>query len=72
MVRSMVGFAGFAIVALIGLKLMFALLGGFMAILGTILWFAFWGWVFYLVLRILSPSMADRIRETIRGKRTAA
>lgn len=64
MVRSIVGFAGFALVVLLGLKL----LGIAMGLLGTILWFAFWGFVVYLLLRIFAPGVADRVRDLIRGK----
>jgi hypothetical protein len=68
MVRSIVGFAGFAIVFLLGLKLLGALVGGLIGILGSLLWFAFLGWIFYTLIRIFSPATADRIREAIRGK----
>jgi hypothetical protein len=63
MVRSLVGFAVFAAAVLFGLKL----LGVVWGILGTILWLAFLGFVFYLVLRLFSPSAADKVRDTIRG-----
>jgi len=68
MVRSMVGFAGFAVVALVALKLLGSLFGIVFGVLGTILWFAFWGFVFYMILRILAPGLADRVKEVIRGK----
>ncbi len=68
MVRSMVGFAGFAVVVLIAIRL----LGMVFGILGTVLWFAFLGFVFYTLLRIFFPNAADRIREMIRGKPAAA
>ena len=64
MVRSMLGFAGFALVVLLGLKL----LGIITGLLGTILWFAFWGFIFYLILRLIFPSAADRVRDTIKGR----
>lgn len=72
MVRSVVGFAGFAVVFLLGLKLVGALLGGIMSIVGSLLWFAFLGWIFYVALRVISPSSADRVRDAIRGKPTEA
>jgi hypothetical protein len=37
-------------------------------VIGTILWFAFWGFVFYMILRILAPGLADRVKEVVRGK----
>jgi hypothetical protein len=72
MFRSILGFAIFAVLVWIGLKLIFGLLGGLMSILMTVLWLAAIGFIFYLVLRVISPATADRVRETIRGKRDAA
>lgn len=71
MVRSVVGFAGFAVVALLALKLLSGLFGIVFGLFGTILWFAFWGFVFYLILRVIWPSAADRVKETIKGKPAA-
>lgn len=71
MLRSILGFAVFAVVAWLGLKLVFGLLGGLMGLAMTVLWLAAIGFLFYLVLRVLSPSTADRIRELIRGRRAA-
>lgn len=72
MFRSILGFAILAVLAWIGLKLIFGLLGGLMSILMTVLWFAAIGFIFYLILRVISPGTADRVREVIRGKRDAA
>lgn len=71
MIRNVVGFAGFAVVALIALKLMSGLFGFAISIFMTLLWLAFWGFIIYLVLRVISPSMADRVRSTIRGDKPA-
>ena len=71
MLRSILGFAVFAVVAWLGLKLVFGLLGGLMGIAMMVLWLAAIGFLFYLVLRVLSPSTADKIREMIRGRRAA-
>lgn len=65
MVRSVAGFAVFAAVVLVALKV----LGFVWGLLGTILWLAFLGFVFYLLLRLLSPGTADKVRDTIRGER---
>ncbi len=69
MFRSILGFAIFAVVAWLGLKILFGLLGGLIAIAGTILWLAALGFLFYLVLRVISPSTADRLRDMIKGRR---
>ena len=45
------------------------LLGGLIAVAGTILWLAALGFLFYLVLRVISPSTADKLRDMIKGRR---
>jgi hypothetical protein len=72
MFRSILGFAIFAILVWIGLKIIFGLLGGLMSIVGTVLWLAVIGFLFYLVLRVVSPSTAAKVRDTIKGKRDTA
>jgi hypothetical protein len=69
--RTIIGFAVFAIVAWLGLRLAFGLLSGLIALAITVLWFAALGFGFYLVLRIVSPRTAERVRELIKGKGTA-
>ena len=64
MVRNVVGYAVFAAVVLMALKL----LGFVWGILGTLVWLAFIGFVFYLLLRLFSPGTADKVRDTIRGE----
>jgi len=68
MVRGFVGFAGFFLLFVLGMKLIGFLLGGLLGLVLKIVWFAFLGWLIYMVIKVLSPSTADRIRETIRGK----
>jgi uncharacterized membrane protein len=72
MFRSVLGFAIFAVLAWIGLKIIFGLLGGLMGILMTVLWLAAIGFILYLVLRVISPGTADKVRDTIKGKRDTA
>ena len=69
MVRSIVGFAGFAIVALIALRLLGWIFGVAVSLFMMLLWLAFWGFVVYLVLRVFAPGLADRVREVIRGRK---
>ena len=47
------------------------LFGFLVSLLLTLLWLAFLGWLFYLVIKVLSPATADRIRETMRGRQAA-
>ena len=68
MLRSVLGFALFAVLAWIGLKILFGLLGGLMSLVMTVLYLAALGFLFYLVLRVVSPSTADKIREVIKGR----
>ena len=71
MFRSIIGFAILAIVAWLALKLVFGIVGSLFAVAGTVLTLAVIGFFFYLALRILSPSTADRVRDMIKGRPTA-
>lgn len=68
MIRSLVGYATFAVVGVIAIKLAFKLLGIAVGLFWTLLWLAFVGFVFYLILRLVSPSAADKVQEMIKGK----
>ncbi len=72
MLRSLMGFAVLAIVGLLGVKLVFGLLGFVFSLLKSLLWLAVIGFLFYLVLSVLSPRTARRIREIFRGQPDAA
>lgn len=68
MFRSILGFAILAVVAWLALKIFFSVLGGLIGLAMTILWLAGLGFVCYLVLRVVSPSTAERVREMIKGR----
>ena len=68
MLRSILGFALFAVLAWLGLKIVFSVLGGLVALAMTLLWLAALGFILYLVLRVISPSTADKVREMIKGR----
>jgi uncharacterized membrane protein len=68
MLRSLVGFAIFAIVALVAIRIVTGLLGIVLSQAMQVLWLAIIGFVFYTLVRIVSPSTADRIKEMIQGK----
>jgi len=68
MFRSVLGFAVFAVLAWLGLKLVFSVLGGLIGLAMTVLWLAAIGFIIYLVLRVVSPSTAEKIRDMIRGR----
>lgn len=67
MIRRILGFAVIAIVALFVLKIALALLGVMIGLAVSLLVLAAMGYVFYLLLRIVSPATAARIRDLIRG-----
>ena len=68
MVRTIVGFSVFAFVGVLAMKLLFSLFGGILSLIGTILVWAFWGWVFYMILKVFAPDTARRVREVVTGK----
>ena len=72
MVRSVAGFAGFFVLLVIGMKVIGFLLGGLLGLVFKILWFAFLGWLIYRLIRMFSPSTADRIRDTVKGRPSEA
>lgn len=67
MIRNIGGFAVFAFLAVLGFKLVFAVFGGLLGILLSVLWWAFIGFVIYTIIKMFSPSTASKIRDTIRG-----
>ena len=72
MFRSILGFAILAIVAWLVLKIFFGLLGTIVGLAMMVLWLAAIGFLCYLVLRVLSPSTADKVRDMIKGRGRAA
>lgn len=68
MVRTILGFSVFAFVGVLAMKLLMGLFGGILSLIFTILVWAFWGWVFYLILKAIAPDTAARVREMIGGK----
>jgi len=68
MFRSVLGFAVVAVLAWLGLKLVFSVLGGLIGLAMTVLWLAAIGFIIYLVLRVVSPSTAEKIRDMIKGR----
>jgi len=68
MFRSIIGFAVFAVLAWLGLRIAFGLLSGLIGLAVTLLWLAAMGFGFYLILRVVSPRTADRVRDVIKGR----
>jgi hypothetical protein len=67
MLRNLFGFAVLAVVTLFLLKVVFSLFGLVLGLLGAVIWFAFVGFMIYLVLKLFAPDTAARVREMIAG-----
>ena len=58
---------GLAAIRALVLKVALGLVGVLMGLIVSILVLAAMGYAFYIVVRVLSPSTAERIRQAIRG-----
>jgi hypothetical protein len=72
MFRSILGFALLAVVAWFALNLIFSLFGFVVGLAMKLLWLAAIGFLFYLGLRLVSPSTADKLRDAIKGRPSSA
>jgi threonine/homoserine/homoserine lactone efflux protein len=68
MFRSLLGFAVFAVLAFLALKLVLGLFGIVIGLAMTLLVWAAFGFLIYLGIRIVSPSTAEKIRDMIKGR----
>jgi hypothetical protein len=68
MFRSILGFAILAALAFVALNVFFGILGGLIGLAFWILKLAAIGFVLYFVLRLVSPSTADKVRDMIKGR----
>lgn len=69
MLRTILGFALLAIVALVVLRLAFGLLGFLTGVAFFLLKLALIALVVYWVLKLIAPSTARRVREMIGGEK---
>ncbi|MBW8772599.1 MAG: hypothetical protein JF590_04815 [Gemmatimonadetes bacterium] len=69
--QKLMGYSLLAIVALFAWRILTGLFGMLLGLVFSLLWLAFVGFMIYLVIRIFSPSTADRIQEMISGKKPA-
>jgi len=72
MLRSILGFAVLAVLAWFALKLVFGLLGLAIGLVWSLLWLAAIGFGVYLLLKVLSPSTAEKVRDMVKGERRRA
>ena len=70
--RTILGYAVVAVIGFLALKLVFGLLGFAIGLAFSLLWLAALGFVFYLVLKLVSPSSAARVREMVTGRERPA
>jgi hypothetical protein len=70
MIRRILGFAVLAVVVWLALQLAFGILGTLIGLVITVLWLAVIGYACYLILRVVSPTTAAKVRELIRGRPT--
>ena len=68
MFRSILGFAVFAAVALLAIRLLFGVFGIVIGLATTLLVWAAFGFLIYLGLRVISPSTAEKLRDLIKGR----
>ena len=71
MLRTVFMIGLFAILGLFALKLVFGIFGFLFSLLGVLLYYALWiailGGALYLVIRIVSPDTAERLRNKWSG-----
>jgi hypothetical protein len=67
MLRTLLGYAILAVLAVFALKLLLGLFGLVFGLLWTVLWLALLGFGLYVILRLVAPGTAARVREMIRG-----
>jgi hypothetical protein len=71
MLRTVFMIGLFAILGMFALKLIFGLFGFLFSLLGVLLYYALWiailGGAVYLVIRIVSPDTAERLRNKWSG-----
>ncbi len=68
MIRTLTGYAVVGVVAIIVLKLLFGVIGFALSLVWTLFWLAAIGFLFYLVLKIVSPDTARRVRQKVAGQ----
>jgi membrane protein implicated in regulation of membrane protease activity len=68
MIRVLARCAVAGIIGIVFLKLLFGVIGFAFSLLWTLLWLAAIGFLFYLILKIINPDAARRVREKVAGK----
>ena len=69
MIRTLVGYAAVGVIGFVVVKLLFSIVGLVFSLLGTLLWLAAIGFLFYLILKLINPDAARRMREKVSGRK---
>lgn len=69
--QKLLGYSLLAIVGMFVWKFLTGFFGWIVGMVFSLLWLAFVGFIIYLMIRVFSPSTADRIQEMISGKKPA-
>ncbi len=68
MIRTLVGYAAVGVIGFVVVKLHFSIDGLARSLLWTLLRLAAIGFLFYLVLKLINPDAARRVREKVSGR----
>ena len=67
MIRTIAGYAFFGIIGVIAFKLLLGVVGLVFSLLWTLVSLAAIGFLFYLILRLVNPGAARRMRDKVSG-----
>ena len=71
MIRTIFAVGAMAIVGVLAMKLMFGIFGLFVGLFGLLLWWAIKiaiiGLIVYVIIRIISPNTAQKIKDNVSG-----
>ena len=68
MIRTLVGYTVVGVIGFVVVKLLFSVIGLALSLLWTLLWLAAIGFLVYLVLKLINPDAARRMREKVSGR----
>ncbi len=68
MIRTLVGYTAVGVIGFVVVKLLFSVIGLALSLLWTLLWLAAMGFLVYLVLKLINPDAARRVREKVSGR----
>ena len=68
MIRKLVGYAAVGVIGFVVVKLLFSIVGLAFSLFWLLLWLGAIGFLFYLVLKLINPDAARRMREKVSGR----